>query len=162
MNNSKSIQLKITWELLSLSSFSQLADLYQINFELLINQLSTAIRYTLCNLQVDREKLRVKIKITIVVYVCKTIIRLNFNKCIRWSVVSHKRHFRLERMSVQMEKSYHLLQSLRCFQNRRVTQVYSFEFMINILHGAGVYRVPRVRRIGVIVSDSTNDVEPER
>lgn len=120
MNNSKSIQLKITWKLLSLPSFSQLADLYHINFELLINQLSTAIRYTLCNLQVDREKLRVKIKITIVVYVCRTIIRLNFNKCIRWSVVSHKRHFRLERMSVQMEKSYHLLQSLRCFRNRWV------------------------------------------
>lgn len=59
MNNSKSIQLKITWELLSLSSFSQLSDLYQINLELLINQLSTAIRYTLCNLQVDREKLRI-------------------------------------------------------------------------------------------------------
>lgn len=59
MNNSKSIQSKITRELLSLSSFSQLSDLYQINFELLINQLSTAIRYTLCNLQVDREKLRI-------------------------------------------------------------------------------------------------------
>lgn len=160
------IQSRFSWRSRENYYFCLVFSSSQIYIRSIFNCLSINSRQQLDTLYVIfkwiAEKLRVKIKITIVVYVCKVIIRLNFNKCIRWSVVSHKRHFRLERISVQMEKSYYLLQSLRYFRNRWVTQVYSFEFTINILHGAEVYRVPRVPRIGVIVSDSTNDVEPER